>query len=159
MAHSDSGTTRRGGRRRRAGSSPSETWLAFRNAFFENPAEHQIGQIRDGIEAGYLVGAAAALGVSRETLFDLVGIPASTAKRKLANEETLDSGATERLIRIGAIEKLAEETFGDVDTAIAWLRARNVGLGNVSPLALLDTEIGCREVARILNSIAYGGAA
>jgi uncharacterized protein (DUF2384 family) len=29
----------------------------------------------------------------------------------------------------------------------------------VAPLSLLDTEIGCREVSRVLNAIAYGGAA
>jgi uncharacterized protein (DUF2384 family) len=43
--------------------------------------------------------------------------------------------------------------------ASQWLQAANVGMGNVQPLSMLDTEIGCREVSRVLNAIAYGGAA
>jgi len=66
---------------------------------------------------------------------------------------------TERLTRLGAIERLAEETFGDALLASEWLQTVNFGLGNVTPLSMLDTEIGCREVSRVLNAIAYGGAA
>ena len=71
----------------------------------------------------------------------------------------LDPLVTERLVRLGRVEKLAEETFGDPALAAEWLQAVNVGLGGVAPLALLDTEIGCHEVSRVLNAIAYGGAA
>ena len=92
-------------------------------------------------------------------MFALVGLPSSTAKRKVAKAETLDAGVTERLTRIGAIEKLAEETFGEPERARAWLQTPNLGMGNAIPLSLLDTEIGCREVARVLNAIAYGGTA
>ena len=31
--------------------------------------------------------------------------------------------------------------------------------GNVTPLSMLDTEIGCREVSRVLKGIASGGVA
>jgi putative toxin-antitoxin system antitoxin component (TIGR02293 family) len=92
-------------------------------------------------------------------VYELVGLSPSTAKRKLAKDETLDARVTERLTRIGAVEKLAEDTFGDPALASEWLRTRNVGLGDEPPLSMLDTEIGCREVARILNAIAYGGGA
>ena len=67
--------------------------------------------------------------------------------------------STERLTRLGAIEKLAEDTFGSISLASEWLQTVNVGLGNVTPLSMLDTEIGCREVSRVLNAIAYGGVA
>ena len=40
---------------------------------------------------------------------------------------------TERLNRIGAIERLAEETFGDADLASEWLQTSNLGLGNETP--------------------------
>ena len=145
--------------RRMAASSRSGAWLSFRDAFLDTPAEGQIRQIREGARATYLVGAAETLGVSQETVFALVGLPSSTAKRKVAKAETLDAGVTERLTRIGAIEKLAEETFGEPERARAWLQTPNLGMGNAIPLSLLDTEIGCREVARVLNAIAYGGTA
>ena len=40
---------------------------------------------------------------------------------------------TEHLNRIGAIEKLAEETFDDADLASEWLQTSNLGLGNETP--------------------------
>lgn len=134
-------------------------WVLYRNRFLNSSAQAQISEIRKGASASNLIGMAEALRVPREKVYQLIGLSASTAKRKLAKDETLDPLMTERLNRIGAIEKLAEDTFGDADMASAWLQASNLGLGNVSPLSMLDTEIGCREVSRVLNAIAYGGAA
>ena len=134
-------------------------WLVYRDSFLGGTAQTQISEIRKGAPASNLIGAAEALRLPRERVYDLIGLSASTAKRKLAKDETLDPLMTERLTRIGAIEKLAEDTFGDPVLASQWLQAANVGMGNVTPLSMLDTEIGCREVSRVLNAIAYGGAA
>lgn len=134
-------------------------WMAYRDQFLNSSAQVQISEIRKGAPASNLVGAAEALHVPRERVYELVGLSASTAKRKLAKDETLDPLMTERLTRLGAIERLAEDTFGDALLASEWLQTMNIGLGNVTPLSMLDTEIGCREVSRVLNAIAYGGAA
>ncbi|UCV28234.1 antitoxin Xre/MbcA/ParS toxin-binding domain-containing protein [Ferribacterium limneticum] len=134
-------------------------WMAYRDQFLDSSAQVQISEIRKGAPASNLVGAAEALHVPRERVYELVGLSASTAKRKLAKDETLDPLMTERLTRLGAIERLAEDTFGDALLASEWLQTMNIGLGNVTPLSMLDTEIGCREVSRVLNAIAYGGAA
>ena len=134
-------------------------WVLYRNKFLNSSAQTQISEIRKGAAASNLIGIAEALRVPREKIYQLIGLSASTAKRKLAKDETLDPPMTERLNRIGAIEKLAEDIFGDADMASAWLLANNLGLGNVTPLSMLDTEIGCREVSRVLNAISYGSAA
>ncbi len=134
-------------------------WLLYRDRFLASSAEAQISEIRKGAPASNLIGIAEAMRVPRERVYHLIGLSSSTAKRKLARDEALDPLTTERLTRLGAIEKLAEETFGEADLASQWLQTSNLGLGNETPLSLLDTEIGCREVARILNAIAYGGAA
>lgn len=134
-------------------------WVAYRDQFLNSSAQAQISEIRKGAPASNLVGAAEALRLPRERLYELVGLSASTAKRKLAKDETLDPLMTERLTRLGAIERLAEDAFGDTLLASEWLQTINLGLGNVTPLSMLDTEIGCREVSRVLNAIVYGGAA
>jgi putative toxin-antitoxin system antitoxin component (TIGR02293 family) len=134
-------------------------WVVYRDRFLGSSAQARISEIRKGAPASNLVGAAEALRLPRERVYELVGLSASTAKRKLAKGEALDPMATERLTRLGAIEKLAEDTFGSHLLASEWLQTVNVGLGNVTPLSMLDTEIGCREVSRVLNAIAYGGAA
>lgn len=71
----------------------------------------------------------------------------------------LDMAVTERLARLALIEEQAEETFGDKEMARNWLRGNNQGLGGCTPLSMLDTEFGTREVVKVLAAIAYGGAA
>jgi putative toxin-antitoxin system antitoxin component (TIGR02293 family) len=132
-------------------------WLAFRDAIVDEPAAVQIELIRAGVLPSFLVGAA--LGVSRETIFRVVGLSVSTANRKIAKQETLDPLVTERLARLALIEKQADDAFGDPEAGRAWLRAENIGLGGCTPLSMLDTDIGSREVAKILVAIAHGGAA
>jgi putative toxin-antitoxin system antitoxin component (TIGR02293 family) len=134
-------------------------WLLYRDSLLDSPPQTQISEIRKGAPASNLIGMAEALRVPRERVYHLIGLSSSTAKRKLARDETLDPLMTERLIRLGAIERLAEDTFGDAELASAWLQTGNLGLGNETPLSLLDTEVGCREVSRVLNAIAYGAAA
>lgn len=60
-------------------------------------------------------------------------------------------------MQIEDVEKLAKTVFGNRARASEWLRTPNSSLGNVSPASKLNTEDGCREVAQILNAIAYGG--
>lgn len=132
-------------------------WIAFARAIVDDESATRIRRIRTGAKANHLVGAANALRVSRETIFNLVGLPASTANRKIANGETLDVSVTERLARLALIEQEAVEAFGDAEIAREWLLTENVALGGCSPLSLLDTDIGAREVSRALVSIAYGG--
>jgi putative toxin-antitoxin system antitoxin component (TIGR02293 family) len=134
-------------------------WLALREAIVrESPAE-RIQRIRGGLPADLLVKAAERFGVTREALFRLVGLPFSTANRKIARSETLDPAVTERLVRLALVDAQAEEVFADPALASRWLVVDNLALGGAAPLALLDTEIGAREVAKALAAIAWGGVA
>jgi putative toxin-antitoxin system antitoxin component (TIGR02293 family) len=144
-------------RSRRA--SAAEQWVLKRNAFLESSFRVQLEEINRGASACDLIGAAEVLQVPRERLYELLGLSISTAKRKVASNVKLDPCVTERLMQIGGVEKLAEDVFGDRDRASEWLKTNNISLGDVAPLSLLGTEIGRREVLRILNAIAYGGAA
>lgn len=157
VANKPTGTvTLRG--RGRSGKAAKERWLDIRNAFLKRSVADQIQVIRDGMRAKNLVMLAEAVQVPQEMVFRVVGIPLTTAKRKLSKDENLDSATTERLIRIYRIEKLAEDVFGNGDDAREWLRTENLGLGS-APLSMLDTDLGAQEVSRILHAIAYGGAA
>ena len=137
----------------------AESWLAFQEAFLLRSVSEQISGIRAGISANYLCGLAETLNVPHATIFRLVGISHSAARRCIALNRTLTPSASERLLRIGSIEKRTVAVFGTAELAHEWLRTRNVSLWNVSPLSLLDTEHGAKEVARILNAIEHGGAA
>jgi putative toxin-antitoxin system antitoxin component (TIGR02293 family) len=132
-------------------------WGTFRNAIVRDSPSGRIGQIRAGTRANSMIGAAAAIGVSRETIFHLVGLPVSTATRKIAQQAILDTPATERLARLALVEQQAEDTFGDSEAAMRWLRSINVALGGCTPVSMLDTDVGAREVAKVLVAIAHGG--
>ncbi|MBA2593468.1 MAG: DUF2384 domain-containing protein [Pseudomonadota bacterium] len=144
---------------RRAAQDAASGWSMFRDAIVHEPPAARIEHIRAGAQPGFLVGAAETLGVSRETIFRVVGLSVSTANRKIAKQETLDPLVTERLARLAVIEAEAQDAFGDAEIARAWLRAKNIGLGGCTPLSMLDTDIGSREVAKILVAIAHGGVA
>lgn len=134
-------------------------WQTFRQAVVKEGPGARIRMIRSGTAATVMVGAAKALGLPRESIFDLAGISPATAARKIAADAVLDPQATERLARLADIEAQAEDVFGDPARATQWLRAVNLGLGGQTPLSMLDTDVGTREVSRVLAAIAYGGAA
>ena len=132
-------------------------WVAFSKSVLHEEPAVRILHIRKGAKANSMVGAANTLGVSREAIFGLVGLPTSTANRKIAKDETLELSVTERLARLALVEREAEDTFGDPETAKAWLLSTNTGLGGCTPFSMLDTDVGAREVTKALMAIAYGG--
>jgi len=137
----------------------ADDWRTVRSAFLLRSVADQIEEIRAGIAANHLCGLAETLNVPQTTIFKLVGLSPSVARRCISLNRKLTPSASERLLRISAIESHAVSVFGHDDLAHTWLLTRNMTLGNVSPLSLLDTEPGVREIARILNAIAHGGAA
>ncbi|HEY6375390.1 MAG TPA: antitoxin Xre/MbcA/ParS toxin-binding domain-containing protein [Edaphobacter sp.] len=73
------------------------------------------------------------------------------------NQVHLASTESDRLFRLVRIMVLAEHYIGDRGKAMGWLRYPNQALGGSTPLELLDTELGAREVEDVLGRIAYGG--
>ncbi len=113
--------------------------------------------IRGGIEARLFSDAAKHLSVSKGDFLGIVGIHPATFARKESASARMDSAPSERLVRIASVEARAIEVFGSEVRAAEWLRTPNFGLGDQSPLAQLDTDLGAESVRQILNAIAYGG--
>ena len=134
-------------------------WRAFRDRFLFCSVSEQIDGLRAGVPACHLRGLAESLGVPQATVFRLVGITPSAARRRIAHDSHLSITVSERAMEIGAIEKQAVAVFDCNKLAQEWLQTSNIGLGGVSPLSLLDTGLGKKEVARILSAIELGGVA
>lgn len=115
--------------------------------------------IRDGYAIGMIKAASNFFGVPDSRIQGIAHVPASTANRLEKTNARIDSGATERLYRMGAVTRMAIEVFGDKFVAIDWMRHPNRALGDVAPLDLMDTEPGAVSVRQVLNAIATGGAA
>ena len=67
----------------------------------------------------------------------------------------LPLAAGERVQRVARLTALAERTFGNQDKGIAWLTTAHPMLGRATPLALAKTEIGARQVERLLTNILF----
>ena len=121
------------------------------------PTAAKIAAIRTGIDAGIVDDMVQYFHVSKNEIFDVLLTPASTAHRLIKEKRPLDAAASERVVRVADITRIAEETFGGPATAAQWLKTPNLALENATPLSMLDTEPGAGEVRRILSSINYGG--
>jgi putative toxin-antitoxin system antitoxin component (TIGR02293 family) len=89
---------------------------------------------------------------------DRIVLPRKTLanRRKLG---TLTPEQSDRLVRVARVIAAAESTFGSRDRAGTWLRRPTTALGGESPLDLLDTDEGAREVETLLGRITHGIAA
>jgi putative toxin-antitoxin system antitoxin component (TIGR02293 family) len=79
-----------------------------------------------------------------------------TLKHRKARGENLSPAETERAVRVASTIGLAEQVFGDRDTALLWLRGPDDRLGNRTPMSMLQTEAGGRVVHDMLHGIDEG---
>lgn len=121
------------------------------------PTTKKIDLIRGGVVARVVNDMVEYLDVPKNVIFALLHTPESTAHKLIKDNRTLDSAASERVVRVADITRMAENTFGGRGPAIKWLKSTNRALAGVTPLSMLDTEPGAGEVRRILSSINYGG--
>ena len=145
--------------RRRLRATTKKGAMAFR-AFVskETPPAKKIALIRTGVGARVVDDMVEYLEVPKHVIFGVLHTPESTAHKLIKDNRALDAAASERVVRIADITRMAEETFGRREAAAQWLKNPNLALGGATPLSMLDTEPGAREVRRILSSIDHGGA-
>jgi putative toxin-antitoxin system antitoxin component (TIGR02293 family) len=75
------------------------------------------------------------------------------AKELRARRPQAASGRAERLTRIVA---LARQVLGNADEATDWLNRPHLLLNSARPIKLAATDLGARQVERILRNIEHG---
>jgi putative toxin-antitoxin system antitoxin component (TIGR02293 family) len=118
-----------------------------------------VNSIREGYPAEILKAAGYFFDVPDARIQIIVQVPASTASRLQKKHAKIDSAATERIYRMGAVARMAIDVFENEASAIEWMRQPNHALGDAAPLDLMDTEPGAATVRQVLNAIATGGVA
>jgi putative toxin-antitoxin system antitoxin component (TIGR02293 family) len=132
--------------------------VSFKSLVSRNiPAAKKIDVIRSGVVARVVDDMVDYLDVPKNVIFGVLHTAESTAHKLIKDNRNLDSAASERVLRVADITRMAEETFGRREAATQWLKSANLALGGATPLSMLDTEPGAAEVRRILSSINYGG--
>jgi putative toxin-antitoxin system antitoxin component (TIGR02293 family) len=91
-----------------------------------------------------------------ESIARIARIPRRTLARR-KRQGRLTGPESERLLRLATVFDKAVGLFeGDVLGARTWLESRNKALGNETPLATVETEIGAREVEDLIGRLEHG---
>jgi putative toxin-antitoxin system antitoxin component (TIGR02293 family) len=111
--------------------------------------------IRQGISSSSVDSLSAALRISQAELASLLGIPYRTLARR-KNEGMLNSEESAKVVRLARIIERTEDVFESLDLAIDWLKSRNTALSGLTPLSLVDTDVGAESVLDTLGRIEHG---
>ena len=93
--------------------------------------------------------------IRREEISAALDLPLRTFSRR-KRECRLSADESDRLFRLARIAARAAEVLGDEDKASRWLHRPNRALAGERPVALLDTDLGARQVEDVLGRIEYG---
>jgi putative toxin-antitoxin system antitoxin component (TIGR02293 family) len=89
-----------------------------------------------------------------KTLADWLDTSTKTLWRRRAG--LLSRTETDLAVRYGRVFEQAKSAFGTEDAAREWLTSAQASLNGAVPVELLRTELGAREVERIIELIDYG---
>ncbi len=113
------------------------------------------GELRRGFPYAAFESLSSALDVRSADLAGLLGVAARTlARRKTSGQ--LSPTESDRLYRVVFVTLRATEVLGSLEKAKSWLHKENRALGGGSPISVLDTEIGERQVEDLLTRIEHG---
>lgn len=116
-------------------------------------------QIKEGFPAHLVQAVRSTFYLQDRSIEALLNASISTLDRRRREQRNLDPVASERLDRIAAVCNLAEEVFESKEAASQWMSKPNKALGGSAPIMHCDTEIGAKQVRRVLQALEYGGAA
>jgi putative toxin-antitoxin system antitoxin component (TIGR02293 family) len=111
--------------------------------------------VRNGLPYSSLEALQTALDLSLKELGVILGIPERTIARR-RDEQHLTAAESDRLYRVARTLAHAASVLGTIEKARLWLKRPNRALGDETPLTLLDTDLGARQVEETLLRIVYG---
>jgi putative toxin-antitoxin system antitoxin component (TIGR02293 family) len=94
--------------------------------------------------------------LSFERVTDLIDIPRRTMTRRKRDGRFLPD-ESDRLLRASRLFGRTLELFeGDRDAATEWLTTAQPALGGIIPLEIARTDVGAREVERLVGRLEHG---
>lgn len=111
--------------------------------------------IEKGVPLSALEAFAAYSGFAMKDLLEVV-IPARTLKHRRERKEPLNLDESDRLARVARIYELSVRVFGNPEKARRWLSRSKHRFDERSPLSMMRTEAGGRQVEEMLYQIDEG---
>ena len=112
--------------------------------------------VMSGLPVSVLRELAKALGMTPLGLAPIVNITGKTLSRRLEAKGKLKQDESERAARLMRVFSRAVVVLRDPDKARSWLNRPLRALAGQSPLSLVATEPGAREVEQVLGRIEHG---
>lgn len=135
-----------------------EFW-AFSNSLYGLRESERLSQIKRGFPAHLFQAMRLTFDLQQDKVAVLLNASTSTFERRIREHQALDTVASERLDRIASVSHRANEVFEDQAKAAKWMSTPNKALGGDAPILLCETEIGAKQVRRVLNALEWGSAA
>lgn len=135
-----------------------EFW-AFSSRRYVLKESERLLQIKSGFPAHLFQAMRLTFNLQERSLAILLNASISTLERRVREHQALDTVASERLDRIASVSHQAEEVFENRDAAAQWMSKPNKALGDNAPILLCETEIGAKQVRRVLHTLEWGGVA
>jgi putative toxin-antitoxin system antitoxin component (TIGR02293 family) len=111
--------------------------------------------VERGVPLPALEEFAASSGFALKDLLEVV-IPARTLKHRRQRQEPLSLDESDRLARVARVYALAVRVFGNPEKARRWLSKPKMRFDEQTPLAMLRTDLGGRQVEEMLIQIDEG---
>lgn len=111
--------------------------------------------VRQGLPSASVDAAVRLTRITQTELAHALAIPERTLARR-KREGALSPEESAKLVRFARVVERAETVFENADNALNWLQSPNAALGGVTPLSLLDTDIGADSVLDTLGRIEHG---
>ena len=111
--------------------------------------------VRQGLPAASVDALLRLTRITQAELANALAIPERTMARR-KREGALSPEESAKLVRFARTVERAETVFDDAPAALAWLQSPNAALGGVTPMSLLDTDIGADSVLDTLGRIEHG---
>ena len=111
--------------------------------------------VRRGLPAASVEAITRLTRIAQSELARALAIPERTLARR-KREGLLSAEESAKFVRFARVVERAEGVFEDGVPALAWLKTENPALGNVTPLSLLDTDLGADSVLDTLGRIEHG---
>ncbi|MBA2498369.1 MAG: DUF2384 domain-containing protein [Chitinophagaceae bacterium] len=114
-----------------------------------------IDLIRKGVKKSTLKSLASYLGITMETMSNLLHTSHRNIQRK-GDDEYLDSLKSEKVLELAAFAHRGIDVIGSPDAFAQWLQSPLLSLGNKRPIDFLDTSFGIQMLTKILGRLEQG---
>jgi putative toxin-antitoxin system antitoxin component (TIGR02293 family) len=112
-------------------------------------------RVRTGLPYQSLESMSERLNLSLPEAAIVLNVPLRTLARR-RHGRRLAADESDRLYRLARIAAQAVAVLGSEEKAALWLRRPNRAVNGEVPLALLDTDLGVRQIEDVLGRIEHG---